>query len=265
MDLSKYPLEKLLHIVASVIPGFVVLVIYHAAVPNSFTGFWSMGSVGYRTRLSIVLLLALVVGSTVNAIVNSLLGGIGGAVGAYTYKHHYMVEFAPWRDPTWRAALSKVLREPPKNTLLWPDWFYEMKRKAAESAPGGPNALALTQVDSEMLQNRREDREWARWYEHYHTAVLQPRENDVVYYVQRGLQFNLQTASLYTLVSLFFVPAIRHWWCVLPASIWVALLIGSEVYGAKNVMNKWSTLDLQITHLTEVGRIAPGSQTGANI
>jgi len=257
MDLSKYPLEKLLHVVGGVIPGFVALLIYRTAVPGSFSWFSALGSLGYRTKLGIVLLVALLIGSTINAFVSSFLGGIGGAVGGVTNKPHYAVKVAPWRDPTWRVALSKVLSDPPKDTQLWADWVYEMKRKAVESIPAAERGLALTKLESERLQNQREDWEWARWYEHYHMAVLQPSENDVLFHVQRGLHFNLETASLYALVSLFFVPAMRHWWCTLPACFWVFLLVVFEINGARSVMDKWSTLDRQITHLSGLARKAP--------
>ncbi len=75
MDLSKYPIHKLLYVVASVIPGFSALLIYRAAVPHCFDWFFSLGSLGYRTKVGIVLLTALLIGSTVTRLVAGLVGG----------------------------------------------------------------------------------------------------------------------------------------------------------------------------------------------
>ncbi len=221
MDISKLRLDRLLYVIGGVIPGFVALLIYRVAAPNSFAWFLSLGSLGYQTKLGIVLVTALLVGRTLTAFLTVFLGAIGGVIGHRLFKPPHALSTAPWRDPTWRAALSRVLGEPPKDTQRWQAWFYEQKLRQIESLPEAQQPLARTRLELERLENEGEDREWARWYDHYHKLVLQPSDQDVLFHVHRGLNFNLQVAAVYVLVSLWFVPAIRLWWCILPASFWI--------------------------------------------
>lgn len=255
MDLSKYPLQKLLHIVAAVIPGFVALWIHELAAPGSFGWLWTSNSLGYRTKLCIALLAMLLTGTTINTLVNMVLGAIGGAVGGARARAT-APDTAPWRDSSWRAALSKLLQDAaPANTSFWFPRLYELKtQQVTIDTPEPQRGLALSKLERERLQNLSEDMEWERWYRQYHLALLQPSESDIVFYVQRGLQFNLQTASLYALASLAFVPEIRHWWVLVPALFWAVGLAGQEFYGVQNALNMWSTLDRQITYLAELGR-----------
>jgi len=109
-------------------------------------------------------------------------------------------------------------------------------------------------VEVAKLKNQREDGEWARWYEYYHALVLRPADRDVLFHVQRGLHFNLQTAAVYLLLSTPIVPGIRRWWCILPAFLWAGFLVVEEFAGLQQWANKWSTLDKQITYLMELGR-----------
>jgi hypothetical protein len=74
MDWSKYPLEKLFSFVAAVIPGFVALLVF----PGSLQWLFALGFLGYRTRVTVVVLLAFVVGFTMTTILSAFLGAIGG-------------------------------------------------------------------------------------------------------------------------------------------------------------------------------------------
>jgi hypothetical protein len=67
MNLSRYPLERVFHLAAGVIPGFVVLLVFEAAHPGSFVWFFGLGFVGYRTKLATILLVAFVLGNTLTA------------------------------------------------------------------------------------------------------------------------------------------------------------------------------------------------------
>ncbi len=99
-----------------------------------------------------------------------------------------------------------------------------------------------------------DDGDWARWYDHYHQIVLQPGSHDFVSYVRTGLNFNLETAALYVLVGAALVPSVRHWWCILPACVWLLILV-AEVFSAwTRFTDKWSTLSEQIKYLAGEGR-----------
>jgi hypothetical protein len=92
------------------------------------------------------------------------------------------------------------------------------------------------------------------WYDHYHQIVLQPREQDFVWHVQNGLNFNLETTAVYVLIGALVVPSVRHWWCIVPACMWLLLLV-AEVYTAlQQLSNKWLTLSAQVKYLSGVSR-----------
>jgi hypothetical protein len=258
MDLSKYPLEKLLYVVAGVIPGFVALLIYYVAEPNSFSWFFSLGFLGYRTKLALVVLTAFVIGNSMTRFLSGIFGAFGGAIGgAVGGQPPYALELAPWRDPTWRAALSKVLgRHAPNDTQLFTKWFYDSKLQEIEFLPEANRPLEITKLEIAKLENQRQDGEWARWYRYYHNLILQPPDRDFLFHVQKGLNFNLQTAAVYVLVSSAIVPGIRRWWCILPALLWTLLLLAEEYWSLRSWADSWSTLDKQITYLTELGRSA---------
>jgi hypothetical protein len=174
MDLTKYPIDKLLFVVAAVIPGFSALLIYAGAKPRCFDWFFSLHSLGYQTKVLIVLTTALLVGATITRFVSGFAGAVGGAIGGVVSKPAHMYEVAPWRNETWRAALSKVLQGPPKNTLLWSKWLHEQKVQAINLLPESERPLATTQMQLEELANHAEDAEWYRWYRHYHNVILFP-------------------------------------------------------------------------------------------
>jgi hypothetical protein len=202
MDLSKYPIQKLVHVVASIIPGFAVLLIYCVASPHAFDWFFFIGSLGYRTKIGITLLVALLIGITVTRGVAGMVGAIEGGFGAVLSKPPHMVKVAPWRDVTWRAALAKVVRELPKNTILWPDWLYQQKIKEITLLPEDQRLVATRQLEIDRLASQAEDADWNRWYRHYHSMILFPTEKDFLVELQRGIHFNLQSAAVYVLFRL---------------------------------------------------------------
>jgi hypothetical protein len=58
MDWSRYPLDKLVFFVAGIIPGSVALLVYQLAVPGSFNWFFALGFLGYRSKLTLIVLVA---------------------------------------------------------------------------------------------------------------------------------------------------------------------------------------------------------------
>jgi len=125
--------------------------------------------------------------------------------------------------------------------------------------PEDQRLAATTSLELERLINQSEDADWNRWYRYYHSLILFPSERDFLFEVQRGIHFNLQAAALYVLLSAWFVPAVRVWWCML-LSFWSFVLIVEEWSGSQNAANLWSTLDRQITYLSELARTSPASQ-----
>jgi hypothetical protein len=254
-DLSEYPLEKLVLFAAGVLPGFVALLVFEQAAPGSFGWFFSLPFLGYRTKLSLIVLVAFVVGNTMSAFLSSLFRWVGWIIG-YTlghlfYKPSHFHDVAPWRDPTWRGLVkSRLGTQAPNDTRLMPQEIFDLRKKMLEGLPEEQRSSALFDLVNERMDAAMDDANWARWYEHYHQLLIQPDDRDVVWHVRNGLNFNLQTASLYVLISALVVPSIRHWWCILPACMWVLDLVGEFCWLVKQFSDKWSTLPEQIKYLS---------------
>jgi hypothetical protein len=257
MELSKYPLEKVFFFVAGIIPGLVALLIYHFAVPGSFEWFFSMGFLGYKTKLGIILLTAFVLGNSMTTFLNAILGAAGGVLGAIhaqqPFKPAHSYDIAPWRDQLWRSTLKKRLGEQsPADTLLLRDDLFNMKRESLNLLPEIERPAALSGLNIERLESEMNDGKWSQWYDHYHHIVLTSRERwDVQSHVFHGLNFNLETTALYALVSSALVPGLRHWWCILPASLWTLLLAAQQYNDVRRYRDKWSTLSAQIEYISK--------------
>jgi hypothetical protein len=120
--------------------------------------------------------------------------------------------------------------------------------------PPDQHVAALAALNIEKLKTEREDADWARWYDQHHQTVLKPQDTDVPFHFQRGLNFNLETAAIYLLVSMAIVPRLRHWWTIVPACFWAVSLVLEEVVAFQQMTNKWSRLNAQITYLSELSR-----------
>jgi hypothetical protein len=120
MDLSRYPIDKLFHLAAGVIPGFAALLIFQLAHPGAFAWFFSLGFLGYKTVLSLALLACFVVGNTITTFLSAFLGGLGGMLGQTKrrppYRPPQTFETAPLRDPLWRTALRIFLAKTRQTT-----------------------------------------------------------------------------------------------------------------------------------------------------
>jgi hypothetical protein len=258
MDLSKYPLEKLFHFVASILPGSVALLIYQQAVPGAFGWFFALGFLGYRTKLSLILLAAFVIGYSLIVFLSSILGAIGGAYGAiismrpYQPPHSYRI--APWRDPRWRLALKGRLGpRAPNDTNLMSEELLNMRRDHIARQPEEQRSMALADLELERTATEVDDGNWAQWYRQYHQIVFNLARQDFYWYVKYGLEFNLETSAICILIGAIVVPNVRHWWCILPSCMWALLLVGQQHSELKQFTDPWSTLSGQITHLLGSG------------
>jgi hypothetical protein len=255
MDLSKYPLEKLFYFVAGIIPGLVALLIYQAANPGTFRWFVCLGFFGYRTKIALVLLAAFIIGNTMTTFLNAGLYAIGYWIGSSTaartpFMPAHTYETAPWRDPRWRTVVKERLGvNAPSDTLLMTERAFEQRKGLVDSLPPAQREAALADLSLEKLRTEINDGAWAQWYDLYHQIILEPDEVDIPRQIKGGLDFNLEAAGLYALISAAFVPEVRHWWCIVPASLWVFALICVSVYQLRQATDKWGTLHAQIRYL----------------
>lgn len=204
MDLSKYPIDKLFHFAAGIIPGFIVLSIFNTAHPNAFAWFFVLG-LGYKTAAAIILFTSFVIGYTVTTFMSGMLGMLGYYYGVklarqQPFKLAHLFEFAPWRDRLWRTALKRAIgKDAPDDTLLVTEqWFNERKQLITQlSSPIGSPMMQFQQqqlasLEQEKLTSEINDEKWREWYEHYHRIVLERHGDDFAFHIRSGLNFNLE-------------------------------------------------------------------------
>lgn len=258
MDFSKYPLEKLIFYLAAIVPGFMALLIFQLAAPGSFGWFFAMGFLGYRSKLAIILLVSFVVGYTLTSCLSSVLLFLGGAIGgamatSRPYKPPETYAAAPWRDPRWRTVLKLHLgKDAPNDTMLISADLFALREQMLNALPQRERDAALLELRGEKINAEIDDGKWAQWYDHFHQLAIQSSERDWHYNVARGLSFNFEATGLYVLISAYWVPSLRHWWLMVPAAVWVFILISQQYGDVKRYTEKWSTLYAQITYLSEL-------------
>ena len=252
MEWSKYPIEKLVFFVASVIPGFTALIIFQVAAPGSFDWFFHVYFLGYRTKLAIIAFVAFAIGFTMTTLLRVFLGALGGVLRTLrSPKPAHTLSIAPWRDPRWRAAVKVYLgTQAPPDTVLITNDLFQLKHKALDLQPEPMKSFAIAQLTTERITTELNDSYWSQWYGHFHRIVLEPGDRDFAH-VWWGLTTNFGTAGLYLILSSIVVPTVRQWWSLLPAVGWVIALFGQEYGIANRYINQWSTLSEQIKYLLQ--------------
>jgi hypothetical protein len=259
VDFSKYPLEKLFYFVAGIIPGSAALVILGVSEPGRYNWFFDNWSLGYRTKFALILVLALIIGNSLTVFLTRILGAIAGAIGGS--KGDKLLQplrselSTPWRSAKWRELVKKELGDrAPTEVPFVSEWLFEQRRKLIESLPPAQQTQPALDLGAEKLKSDINDSEWEQWYDHYHQVVIWPPERPFEWHVQNGFNFNLQAASLYILISALVVPSVRHWWCILPASVWVLFLLAEMLFMWNRYTNRWSTFTEQIKLLSQNSR-----------
>src|SRR5258708_2421427 len=173
MDFSKYSFEKLSSAAFPVVPGFVALLIYQLAVPDSLTWFTNLGFFGYRTKIAILILVAFIVGYSMNTFLGSILGGIGGYIVGGRFNPAERYEVAPWRDPRWRNLLKNQLGPAaPNDTVLIRQPIFEHRRSLIEHLPQHERMLANGALELEKINTVVDDGHWKELYDHYKHILL---------------------------------------------------------------------------------------------
>jgi hypothetical protein len=126
----------------------------------------------------------------------------------------------------------------------------ELRTKLTTNLPQSSQAEETLKLQQEKLSAESDDLAWSSRYDHYHKIIVLPDEKDIFLQVHTGLRFSLETAAVYCLMSSVAVPAVRHWWLLVPAVFWTLLLILESVESLRKALNKWSTLNDQIKYLT---------------
>ncbi|MBZ5552216.1 MAG: hypothetical protein LAO21_05815 [Acidobacteriia bacterium] len=256
MNLESYPLDKLFHFVAGIIPGFVALLIYEAATPGTLRWFFTLGSLGYNTKLLLVFIVAFIIGNSLTAFLNLFLGFIWSVFGSFLIGRGYGSArsrgIPPWQDPRWRAVLKDHLGpHAPSDSGVISEYSFKQRTGVIDLLPEDERPAKRAELERERINADIDDTAWERWYEHYHQVVLQQENQDFEYKMREGLYFNLETTSLYVVVSATFVPSLRHWWCLFPACLWLVIFVWKMNWEFRRITDKWLTLQAQIKFLSE--------------
>jgi hypothetical protein len=251
MNFKDIPLEKLWSFIAALIPGGAAMLIFQMSHRNAFSWYYS-ATLGYKTKLFLLFLVAFVVGNTVTAAVSFFAGAFGGVVGALRgYKSSVEYTVAPWRDARWRNLVVKRLGSDwaPQDIPWISDEIFAIKQQFIGFMPEEQRADALNQLVTARMQSVANDMEWRHWYEYFKQIVTQLVEDPFTWHVRTGLFSNLQAAALCVLISAIFVPPLRHWWYLLPSGFWL-LSIVAEVFAVfRKQFDPWSGLTDQINYL----------------
>lgn len=206
MNFGNVPLEKVWSFLA-VIPGAAVMLIFRFSHPEAFSWFYSSAAtLGYRTRITLLLMVALIIGHTLTSAINFCAGAIGGVIGSLTpYKPSDFYDIAPWRDPTWRALVSRRLGPEvvPGNIPWVSNTVLEQQKSALAFSPEADRTAALSQLMVDRMAAITNDTRWREWYSHYHAKMtLTPGiENGFAWHLYTGLSANLEATALYILIA----------------------------------------------------------------
>ena len=252
MNFDKYPLDKAFHFIAGIVPGGAVLWMVYLRYPTWIASIIYSPFLGYRTKLSIMLVLAFLIGNSVTKLLSRLAGAFGGAVGAISASRstQSMSDAAPWRDLRWWAAAKTYLGNiAPKDTFPMSDSSFNFRIQLIQQSPDD-QAERTNELIRERLGYQFDDSEWASWYRQFHFEILQTSQDDFVWYISGGLSSNMSATALSLLCGTIFVPCIRTAPLYLICSIFILASTFTGILELRQAINYWGSLSKQIRFLS---------------
>lgn len=265
MDISgsfKIPVERIVYFVAAVIPGAVAILIYQSVTKTTIQWLFNIGFWGYRTKLGLLIVAAFVIGHTLTNLVRGVIDDLAPILAEWVAripwptKASFEHEAAPWRSTEWRNAVKARLGpSAPQDLKLMTLEMMKQATSFATSLPPDQQASELSRIVQERTSSALNDMEWSNLYSHYHFQVTQLHEHasrdEITVFIRDGFTYNFLAAALYVLASAVVVPAVRQWWCMLPAAAWLlAFAMYMVAVARRTFANKWSTLHDQISYLS---------------
>jgi hypothetical protein len=264
LDFDKIPFEKAFHFLAKMLPGFTVIWIYDNANPGTLMWFQSIQTLGYATKLALLLLSSFLIGHIIATATAALLGAVGGIVGStnrfcFRDRHPYEDDIAPWRNSEWRAAYRT------RNGSVAPEDMKLVPKHVAESLFGNL-PLPANVVDNHFAAQAEEtynsflkmtaayesvinDREWKRIYQQLHWDSILNKRMEFIEEITVGLDSNLALSSMLILAFALFLPKLRLWWLVALSAVCVGTSLIRFASKAYPFVDLWSSLRPQIDSL----------------
>jgi hypothetical protein len=250
-DLLKAALEKFAGFVAPVIPGATVLILFGIHHPEWAITIRDITYLGYQTKLSLILVSALVSGWTVVTAYGALFGFVHGALSPALLRwlKGEKQEHPPWRNKTWRALVMTYLGSAaPEDLDLVSDEVLALQVEAANLLPN-PLERAQAIAKAKDTQGRAAVVEyyWESWWHTLHQDVLQ--DKDPVTQLTLTLQVNLQAASVVLLCAMPSTPILRHWWVISPCVFWLVMGVMTVYAYLRQLRDPWSSFTKQMDYL----------------
>ena len=252
MQEFEYPLDKMFHFVAGVVPGAAVLLLRFQSQPALCLRIAYDPFLGYKTKLCIFVLFCFVIGNAITTVLGGFVGAFAGALGALSqrFSASRTDSAAPWRDRRWRkVALLNLQERAPADTTLITEELYLLRSAAFESLPPEQRRMENYSLSMERLRTQRDDREWASWYEQLHFQVLQEQEDDFTVRITSGFSSNITATALVVIIGMIVKSTARPHWLCGACVLWIAFAVVRVVAELYRISNPWSTIDKQIARL----------------
>lgn len=259
MEWAKVSLEKLFSFVTALIPGSAVLLLFHLHQPDLLSTVWNAETIGYQTRVAILLFCTFAAGWTVSYTLSFLLGSFGGALGVMMKQQDPTSK--PWYNKNWRSLLSRYLGSAaPEDVEELFNKTFELQMKYAEGLSEPQRSQAIHDFSTKRSKAILNEFEWKGWWSHFHSVTLAQQSPTTVMIL--NLAHNFTAASILLLCATPSTRQLRHWWLVSACICWILLLVLQSVGQVINIRNPWSSFTLQMEHLQN--RVSKGEQFTAN-
>jgi hypothetical protein len=252
MNFDKYPLDKAFQFIAGIVPGSAVIWMVYLRYPTWIVYIIYSPFLGYKTKLSIMLVLAFLIGNSITKLLARLAGAFGGAIGAISIGQSTQSTYdtAPWRDLRWRAAAKTYLGNiAPKDTFPMSESSFNLRLQLVQQTQGDQTDRT-DQLIRERLEYSFDDSEWASWYRQFHFELLQTSQDDFVRYISGGLSTNMSATAISLLFGTIFVPCIRTAPLYLICSIFIVASTFTGIIELFQAIDYWSSLSKQIRFLS---------------
>jgi hypothetical protein len=238
--------ERFLRFLTSLIPGSAIFIVFLIHSPRTIEKVWAAPSLGYQSKVALILAAMFAAGWTLTAFLNAIGGAIGGAFGANSKDETQSTDATmPWFNRNWRARVAKYLAEAaPKDLDPVFDEVFQQELAFAEKFPEPDRSSRISDAYGRRSLAALNALQWKGWWSHYHVVALNDTNPDSL------IAFNLAdafaSASLVILVSAIWTPSFRHWWILGAASFWVVLLVTRVYATVKQYENPWSSFGKQM-------------------
>lgn len=261
LDFGKLPVEKAVHLLTKVLPGFALLFLYNSKVPGTVSHALSLPFLGYATRIWLLVAICFTLGYSLSTVLKTVISAAAGALGALwaswaRRRHPYNYQIAPWRDSNWRSAYkSRFGPDAPKDiTLVLPLNAAQLLEMSQPLPPNLGNQQHLAeqitmQINSDLkaaIDAITNDIEWRMCYERIKLKVVFDQPLEAIEEVMGGLDSDFSLASALVLLGTAISPQFRAWWLLAPAIGWLIVSVLRFCAKAYQFAQPWNTLTAQI-------------------